>query len=184
VPAAEQAAPKVHVEKRRKGETARDAAERKAKEIEKDFRERGQKPPPLVTVVRDKKTGKTYTASPGTTIPGDAPVSPPTAHPQTGMPEKGQFKPKPGATGKEASAIEGQNNQQKRPVGNCGEPKAIDAALKDGSRKKDLEVATVAVADPPTEKRPRSVKTGDPVECCPNCKVTTKGTDKVQTDPK
>jgi RHS repeat-associated protein len=145
--------PRVHIERRRKGENARDAAERKAREIRTD-RPDPQNQPTVVTVVRDKKTGKTYTAESGRRT-GGPPLRPEDQHHNTTMPSRSEEPwPDPGS---------------------CGEPKAIDAALKDGARKKDLEVATVSVrngSDPPSPK-----------PCCANCQKTTKGT-RVLTDPK
>jgi hypothetical protein len=61
-------------------------------------------------------------------------------------------------------------SQEDWPVGNCAEPKAINQALNDGARKRDLQVATI------------DVKTGKPKPCCLNCKKTTRGT-TVLTEP-
>ena len=146
---------KVIVEKRRKGETALDAAKRKANEFSKDHSDTNQlsdnqkkKIPGVITVVRDKKTGKTYTA-----FSGEPALDSANAHPQLGMPTK--------------SKVKGRSS------GNCGEPKALNAALNDGARKKDLEIATVDLRN--------ESRRGQPKKCCANCQITTKKT-KVLTD--
>jgi RHS repeat-associated protein len=141
---------KTIVTKRRKGENARDTAERVSREMVKDRTERGiphHELPSVVTVVRDKRTGKVYIAESGRPVLHPEHVSNPD---QLNMPSKSRAKwPEPGR---------------------CGEPKAINAALADGSRKRDLEVATVRV-------RPSGEgDTGTPVACCPNCRQTTKKT--------
>jgi RHS repeat-associated protein len=141
---------KVTVTKRRKGENARDTAERVSREMVKDRTERGiphHELPSIVTVVRDKRTGKVYIAESGRPVLLPEHVSNPD---RLNMPTESRAKwPEPGR---------------------CGEPKAINAALADGSRKADLEVATVRV-------RPSGeAGTGTPTPCCPNCRQTTKKT--------
>src|SRR5262249_40810112 len=89
------------------------------------------KQPRVVTIVRDKRTGKIYEGKSG----GD--LHPDEAHEKLGMP-------------KESLMPDG------RSPGKCAEPKAINAALNDGARKSDLQVATVSVAD------------SKPYECCAN----------------
>jgi RHS repeat-associated protein len=96
-------------------------------------------PVPMCTAaVRDKKTGKIYVASSGPPA-----LKPSEAHPDLGMPNK---------------------SKEPWPVGNCAEPKAMNAALNAGAKKEDLQVASVNTVD------------GSPKQCCRNCTETTRGT--------
>ena len=134
----------VVIERKRQGENALEAAKRKAAEWHRDHPDIDQNDVPgVITVVWDKKNGKTYTS-----VSGHPPLRRGDAHPNLGMP----------ATSRE---------KWEEP-GNCGEPKAMNAALWDGARKKDLQVATVDLRNPN--------RRGQSKPCCRNCQQTTRGT--------
>jgi RHS repeat-associated protein len=121
--------------------TAKEAADTKADEIGKQG---GQKPN-CVTAVVDKATGTPYYGT-----PGEPRLNMETAHPfikdnATGLP--------PGGIAK-----------HKQPPENCGEPKAVDAALKAGAKPENREMHTVYVG---------GKKNKTPKCRCENCGVTT-----------
>lgn len=124
--------------------TAKEAAEAQA-EIE--AKKPGSQRPTCVTAVVDKTTGKVYYGT-----PGEPALNMETAHPfikenASGLPPEGIAK-------------------HGKPPGNCGEPKAVDAALKDGAKLENLEMHTVHV---------KGQKHKSPKCRCENCGVTTAG---------
>lgn len=129
--------------------SAKDAAEAKADEIN------GQpgKKPNCVTAVVDKTTGKVYYATPGDT-PDNPALNMAAAEPFI------QNNAKKGGLPPEGIASHGQ------PPGNCGEPKAVNAALKDGAKLENLEQHTVFVGG----KKHKQAKVR-----CANCGITTAG---------
>lgn len=123
--------------------SAADMARQKADELNA---QPGKKPN-CVTAVVDKSTGKVYYGTPGD--PGlDMGTAP------SPLKENAAKLPPEGIA------------PHKQTPGNCGEPKAVDAALKSGAKLENLEMHTVFIGG----KRHGQAKTR-----CPNCQVTTAG---------
>ncbi|WP_437635864.1 RHS repeat-associated core domain-containing protein [Sorangium sp. So ce854] len=123
--------------------SAADMARQKADELNA---QPGKKPN-CVTAVVDKSTGKVYYGTPGD--PGlDMGTAP------SPLKENAAKLPPEGIA------------PHKQSPGNCGEPKAVDAALKNGAKLENLEMHTVFIGG----KRHGQAKTR-----CPNCQVTTAG---------
>ncbi|MFO0593093.1 MAG: RHS repeat-associated core domain-containing protein [Polyangiaceae bacterium] len=126
--------------------TAEEAAKAKADELNQ--LPNSQKPN-CVTAVVDKSTGKVYYGTPG--------------EPNLNMNEASPFIKDNAAN---ANLPPGGIANHGKPPGNCGEPKAVDAALKDGAKPENLEQHTVFVG---------GKKHGQAKERCKNCGITTGG---------
>ncbi len=132
--------------------SAADAAKAKADEL--NTLPNSQKPN-CVTAVVDKSTGKVYYGTPG--------------EPNLNMNEASPFiKENAKNLPPEGVASHG------KPPGNCGEPKAVDAALKDGAKLENLEQHTVFVG---------GKKHGQNKERCKNCGITTGGVTTTSDPP-
>ncbi|WP_020474801.1 RHS repeat-associated core domain-containing protein [Zavarzinella formosa] len=132
--------PKKKKDKPPKPDKAMEAAKAEAARVKAECEANGEKVPLCTAAVRDKETGKIYLAT-----SGEPALKQSEAHPDLGMPTDAKSK-EPWAPG------------------NCAEPKAMNAALNDGAKKENLQVASV------------NTNKGTPKQCCRNCEKTTSGT--------
>lgn len=132
--------------------TAKEAAEAQA-DIER--KKPGSQRPTCVTAVVDKTNGNVYYGTPGDPVLNMEKAEPFIKNNAASLP--------PGGIAKHGKLPE-----------NCGEPKAVDAALKDGAKLENLEMHTVHVGGQ-KHKQPKCR--------CENCGVTTAGVTTTSDTP-